>query len=1142
MSLNYKESPADNIASSFVSKIQQHPSTPTNMNEDTMHDKNTTPTTSSSTNMLAFRSSTLLAGDMKIDSESSDVNSIMESDGNKKNPSIEKEEEENSNIKFVDARKSPSTANADNVDNDTSNSSPSDNNDNSESEEESDTSLSTPTGFPSPSLLGAPTSPLANTLTTTISGRPSTGSPRPSTPPMLLFSSSSGGENDPKKIKNIEEHTNLLPPLSIHNNNNGGGGSPTKMSPTKPTTQSQQESHHKQEKQQQQGDTMFSLLPNFLRPFSNNINDNNKDDEAVISQVPSSESENNNHQQNYNYNYNDNKQVFQSQLEFLSDETSEFLAIPSLQKNNNKNKKGDAVSAAKNASIFRSGNHNNNNNNTDDEGTTAHHLHSSPENEAIRLNVQASDLLSRGKNEEALSMYRKAIRISKKDLASINSEIKELTSSTNKNNKTHQQSHQVRYSPTYFTKQQAPPPSFLSSHGSFDSMVTVQHSNRQRDEELKAKRIEIASTIADTLNNMGVVYEMNDNYDEALKSCKEALRVYNEMCQREYNNNNDSSLSNDDEDETKKNDPDIERTIRNIALIERAKESYPERQKLRSQAEEKLRMVESSLIHDSPHLPYPSSSQQQQQEPAMGSLHPYQKQQLLREAFNIYIEAFNLEREWLGASHPTTARTLQLIGNIRWRLIQNNNGGGVANNNNNVGNMSVQDTTRDLSQAAKILEIALGPIHPHVINALLDLAALKDLLGDTQSALTLYQKALTSQKTSFGEAHQDIGTTLNNIGVIYFNLEEYDKALATYKEAISTYMAISESNSNSNQEGGEEIIIHPDTALVWNNIGELHKLRKDWGQASRALEESLKILAETSGSGVDNSKYVDTLINTAEMNLKAKKINKALLMYEQAYAVQCNNNTNNDLLEIAKTLDHLAHVQKLKGLFRDSQQSLTKALEIRRQELGDTQHVEIAKTLVKLGTLQIQMRKNQDAIIVLTESLRLFDINDVSEHHPMVKDARRKRDAVCLSLHQHTSEIMWMKKLNKKWEKNSNIHSTKNYNHNNFSSSSSSPLSQSSSLPDLFDTQAISMKHRGDWDGAMKEYQKALKLRRETLGYSHLQVGQTLFNIAALHKRKDEFSESMILYKEVLRLCTLNKLPKNHPFVKEVNNEIHNLS
>lgn len=160
----------------------------------------------------------------------------------------------------------------------------------------------------------------------------------------------------------------------------------------------------------------------------------------------------------------------------------------------------------------------------------------------------------------------------------------------------------------------------------------------------------------------------------------------------------------------------------------------------------------------------------------------------------------------------------------------------------------------------------------------------------------------------------------------------------------------------------------------------------------------------------------------------------------------------------------------------------------------------------------------------------------------MVKDARRKRDAVCLSLHQHTSEIMWMKKLNKKWEKNSNIHSTKNYNHNNFSSSSSSPLSQSSSLPDLFDTQAISMKHRGDWDGAMKEYQKALKLRRETLGYSHLQVGQTLFNIAALHKRKDEFSESMILYKEVLRLCTLNKLPKNHPFVKEVNNEIHNLS
>ena len=73
-------------------------------------------------------------------------------------------------------------------------------------------------------------------------------------------------------------------------------------------------------------------------------------------------------------------------------------------------------------------------------------------------------------------------------------------------------------------------------------LQTVSSSNNDSDPAaLRTKRVAIASAIADTLNNLGVVHEINDDYDDALRSCKEALRVYCEMCGRSVKQLNTSS-------------------------------------------------------------------------------------------------------------------------------------------------------------------------------------------------------------------------------------------------------------------------------------------------------------------------------------------------------------------------------------------------------------------------------------------------------------------------------------------------------------------------------------------------------------------------------------------------------------------------
>ena len=51
-------------------------------------------------------------------------------------------------------------------------------------------------------------------------------------------------------------------------------------------------------------------------------------------------------------------------------------------------------------------------------------------------------------------------------------------------------------------------------------------------------------------------------------------------------------------------------------------------------------------------------------------------------------------------------------------------------------------------------------------------------------ALEFYQKALKIWLQVLGENHPDVATSYNNIGFVYNNLGEYDKALEFHQKAL----------------------------------------------------------------------------------------------------------------------------------------------------------------------------------------------------------------------------------------------------------------------------------------------------------------------------------------------------------------------
>jgi len=530
----------------------------------------------------------------------------------------------------------------------------------------------------------------------------------------------------------------------------------------------------------------------------------------------------------------------------------------------------------------------------------------------------------------------------------------------------------------------------------------------------------------------------------------------------------------------------VERTILNIALMERAKSSHADRMALHSQAEERLR-----LIHD-PYGEIHSSTNTLS--------HPQRKKILYMEALNFYTDVYELEQEWLGSTHPTTARTLQIIGNLRWTILQEF-GKNPSNNASVLEDITQTDALRDLTQAAQGLEMALGPIHPHVANACLDLAGMHDVVGNSEQALELYERALFAQRAYLRDVHVDIATTLNNIGVVYYAQNNYDKALKAYKEASAVYTTL-----HKQGEG-----LNPDASLVWNNVGELYKHTQQYELASHAFEQSLKLLKQSPIT--EDAVLASTMISSGEVYVQRKKYDKALMIFQQAYAIQCNKQHP---LDLVTTLENIGDVREMKGQFQMALECLIVALQIRRENLGED-HANNALTLLKIGTLHGKMHRHQEAFIFLSESLRIFHRNGFPRDHPRVKEARRKRKGAKMSIPGATASKSSPPSLSEMMYE--------------------TPSPKRGEL-DALDNMAESYLSRGHYEDALDTYQTTLQMRREILGSNHLDVGVTLSNLACIHRQKDELAEAAILFKEALRLYKMNGVEKGHPHVRKVLSEL----
>ncbi len=560
---------------------------------------------------------------------------------------------------------------------------------------------------------------------------------------------------------------------------------------------------------------------------------------------------------------------------------------------------------------------------------------------AEKLNILGGKLLSLGRNQQAVEVFSHAALCAKSDLM----RIKRLI----------QRSSRRRF----------------ASLGSSDSSA---NSNRTPDPEDHHKlMLRIASTIADIFNNTGVAYEMLENYDKAIASCKDALKVYKNTCNRQENTGDD----------------DVDRTLHNIKQMELGRSTLAKRHELHAYA--------SSLAKE-----------------ALKQDNIADKKCYIDDALNTLRTAIFVERESLGNSHPTVARTLMEIAKLH------------------VEKESFDAAFQEMSQSVRLLRHSLGSNHPDVGRALATLAALFDqrnastkigdgeeivVQNDRENAITLYREALRALRASLGEEHPEVGATYNNIGALFYAEAQYEKALTSFTAARKAYGGgkVSGRNTpafNTTVEYLAEII------LIWHNIGEVHLQKNEPRKALTAYNSALLLLKDSNIrerrtdinlklelQGLSESGISDESSNfTTSFSLLPRKMNvdfeiltastlqsmasiqsilgvygQSIAMYEDALRIRRARMVNDkksattvqNSVEIAHIIESIGGIYELREDLESAMKYYFKALN-RYKSFHQIDGPDVALLLGKIGSIHFYMEEYEEAVTTFAESIELF--------------------------------------------------------------------------------------------------------------------------------------------------------------------------
>ena len=244
----------------------------------------------------------------------------------------------------------------------------------------------------------------------------------------------------------------------------------------------------------------------------------------------------------------------------------------------------------------------------------------------------------------------------------------------------------------------------------------------------------------------------------------------------------------------------------------------------------------------------------------------------------------------------------------------------------------------------KALEVSreyYGEEHPYFANTIEQYALFKNDMGFSDTALAMMNSVIVIREKVFGENSKDYTLTLNNVGRMYYNLNQYDKSIEYFKEAIKISYEIGDTIS---AEG--------------NYVANLAKSQYAAGQYQNSISSWEAVLKTDLKDFGDKHPYVaEDIAYVAKINSLIGNTKKAEELYRKSL----------DGYPMAVAMLGLGQILTVNGSTVEADTLLRKALEILITKRPEG-HPEISEAQTLLAENLITQKKYDEAEKYLQES------------------------------------------------------------------------------------------------------------------------------------------------------------------------------
>lgn len=255
-----------------------------------------------------------------------------------------------------------------------------------------------------------------------------------------------------------------------------------------------------------------------------------------------------------------------------------------------------------------------------------------------------------------------------------------------------------------------------------------------------------------------------------------------------------------------------------------------------------------------------------------------------------------------------------------------------------------------------------------------NLGLLRSDQNDFKNALRSYKEALDIYRELARESPQTylpyVATTLNNLGNLQSLQNDFEDASQSYQAALGIRRGLAISNPQ---------MYLPDVATTLNNLGNLQSLQNDFEDASQSYQVALGIRRELAGGNPQMylPDVAATLNNLGNLQSNQNDFGKALESYQEALSIRrelVRVNPQTYLPDVARTLNNLGNLQSDKNDFENASQNYLDALYIIRELARvnpQTYLPDVAVTLNNLGNLHSVQNDFENAFQYYQETLAI---------------------------------------------------------------------------------------------------------------------------------------------------------------------------